>query len=109
MSKPTESGPVVATRRLVKKKRKGVAPSESHDTRVAFRITCSRCKKDDTLPFVPKTLNDVLCKSCATEVFGDDWAHGRQVDDRTEYQITCEQCGRTGTVPFAPDPERERP
>ncbi|MBN1945374.1 MAG: hypothetical protein JW797_06825 [Bradymonadales bacterium] len=84
---------------------RSLSPRETHGTRVVFHFTCQRCGKEDTLPFVPKTRGEILCRECAEAVFGKNWAHGRPVEDRTEYPIVCSRCGREGSVPFKPNPE----
>lgn len=82
-------------------------PSREHGTKVAFRITCGRCGKDATLPFVPKTTGDVLCPDCAAGVFGEDWAHGRQLDGPSEHTFKCATCGKEDRVRFKPEEDAE--
>jgi CxxC-x17-CxxC domain-containing protein len=90
-------------------KKVGVPPRDSHGTQVRFNVVCARCGRDDTLPFVPKTQGTMLCRRCAREVFGPDWAHGRDVDDPegASYPFTCAKCHRVDRVPFKPSPGRE--
>jgi CxxC-x17-CxxC domain-containing protein len=87
--------------------KRGVPPVAVHGTRVHFNLVCARCGADDTLPFVPKTLGEMLCRECARQVFGEDWAHGRPVRSAEEHRFTCAECGREDTVPFEPDGRRE--
>jgi len=81
---------------------RGLSPSKSHGTRVSFNIVCSKCGREDTLPFVPRTKGEILCHVCAEDVFGENWAHGRQVDYPDEYTFKCDQCGREDHVRFRP-------
>src|SRR5688572_22889437 len=43
-------------------------PRNEHGTRIARRITCSRCGKSDHVPFVPKDAKRALCRDCAAEM-----------------------------------------
>ncbi|MFT4702547.1 MAG: CxxC-x17-CxxC domain-containing protein [Bradymonadia bacterium] len=68
-------------------------PRLLHNTRVAFRITCSRCDTDATLPFVPKTEGALLCPSCAEDEFGPEWARGRDKGgQKVKRSFPCATC-----------------
>lgn len=43
-------------------------PKNQFGTRVARRITCSRCGEVDHVPHAPRDLSRALCRSCAREV-----------------------------------------
>ena len=86
---------------------RGISPTQSHGTRVSFIIVCSSCGEKDTLPFVPRTRGELLCRRCAEEIFGPNWAHGRPVDEPVEYAFSCAQCGRKGYVRFEPREDRQ--
>jgi CxxC-x17-CxxC domain-containing protein len=99
--KKTEPAPV-ARRKTHAKKKKGVSPRHTHGTRVAFRITCERCKAEDTLPFVPKNASQILCSKCAEAEFGADWDKGRS-DKVIEHEFECASCARASIVSYVPD------
>lgn len=107
-----DHAPVVVSTRRSKQERRGSegpprrSPRQTHGTQVRFQVECARCGRSDVLSFVPKTLGEMLCRACAEEVFGSDWAHGRPIAGRTEYPFTCAECGAEGTVPFEPDGRR---
>ncbi len=107
-SKSKKSAPVVTTRKAPRAEREQrVPPRVTHGTKVRFNIDCSRCGEKDTLPFVPKTQREFLCRKCAQEVFGKDWAGTRPDEDQpSEYTFTCSDCGKEDRVPFEP-PEGE--
>jgi CxxC-x17-CxxC domain-containing protein len=44
------------------------APRNEHDTRVATTITCTECSVEDRLPFVPRNMENVLCRNCAASI-----------------------------------------
>jgi CxxC-x17-CxxC domain-containing protein len=105
-----EKTPKVTRRKNPKRrdKHESVPPRASHGTQVRFNIVCARCSRNDTLPFVPKTQSSVLCRRCAKEVFGPDWAHGREMPTTEgSHPFTCAKCGRVDHVPFEPTPGRE--
>lgn len=83
-------------------KRHAVPPRIKHGTRVAFNITCATCGREDTLPFVPKNTDELLCSSCARERFGDDWDKGRGPRP-AEFEFDCAACGAHDVVPFVPE------
>ena len=92
------------------------APRRKHGTRVAFRINCAECGKDDELDYVPKgvPVAEILCKECMLAKSGDSsrWALVEQEKDREQkkkkrYDVTCAECGCTDQVPFKPQPDRE--
>lgn len=102
--------PIISRRGATKARphQSGVSPRATHGTQVRFNVVCARCGASDTLPFVPKTQGAMLCRACAEEVFGPDWAHGRELPaKRDTYEITCAKCGKPDRVPFEPKPERE--
>ena len=95
------------------KNRKSI-PRKKHGTRVMLPIKCAECGAPDTLDYVPKgaNLDEILCRACAREEFGDDSAWAR-VDRRkqreaggAEWAFTCDECGRKGYLPFEPQPDR---
>jgi CxxC-x17-CxxC domain-containing protein len=85
---------------------RGKAPALTHGTKVHFNIVCGKCGESDVLPFVPKTRGELLCRKCAEEVFGEDWANGRDLD-QSMFSFECAKCGKQGSVPFEPDGRRE--
>lgn len=85
---------------------RGISPTKTHGTRVKFNIVCPRCKREDTLPFVPRTRGEILCHVCAEEIFGQDWAHGRKLDYPEEHAFKCVKCGRKDYVRFKPRPDK---
>jgi CxxC-x17-CxxC domain-containing protein len=60
-----------------------------HGTRVMKRIVCSSCQKSDTLSYVPKAGEPVLCKDCSARsnvvTEGDSMSADRMV--------SCKKCG----------------
>lgn len=94
------------TRTASPRKRGGAPPRLKHGTRVAFNVTCSACGKHDTLPFVPKNTDEILCSACAREKFGDDWDKGRS-GKPAEFEFTCVACGATDLLPFWPEDPNE--
>ena len=100
MKKPTPAP--VAHRKTNAKKKKGIPPRLTHGTRVAFHVTCARCGNDDTLPFVPKNVEEVFCSKCAEEEFGEDWDKGRS-QKSADYEFACAACGKTAVVNFEPE------
>lgn len=92
------------------------APRRKHGTRVAFRITCAECGKDDELDYVPKgvPVNEILCKACMLERNGQAsrWALVEEQKDREQrkkklYDVNCARCGTIDQVPFQPQADRE--
>lgn len=81
-------------------------PSVVNGTRVHVEIRCEKCGAVDTLPFVPKTHGAILCRQCAEETFGDDWAKRNRVGPH-EYPFTCARCSAQDFVPFKPKPGQE--
>ena len=68
-------------------------PRLQHGTRVAFQIECASCGKSDTLPYVPKTTGDVMCRACAAEQLGEGWDRGRvDLQQREAATIACAIC-----------------
>lgn len=81
-------------------------PNVVHNTKVRVDIRCERCGCEDTLPFVPKTNGPILCRQCAENLFGDEWAKRNRVG-ASEYPFTCSRCGAQDFVPFKPSPDRQ--
>lgn len=76
-------------------------PNVVHGTKVRVDVRCERCGNTDTLPFVPKTNGQILCRQCAESLFGEEWAHRNRVS-AAEYPFTCERCGAEDFLPFSP-------
>lgn len=81
-------------------------PSVVHNTKVRIEITCERCGCTDTLPFVPKTHGMILCRQCAENTFGDEWARRNRLGAH-EYPFTCARCAKQDFVPFKPKEGQE--
>ncbi len=81
-------------------------PSVVNNTKVSVEIRCERCGCKDVLPFVPKTHGAILCRQCAEQTFGDEWARRNRVGAR-EYPFTCSRCGAQDFVPFKPKEDQE--
>lgn len=86
-------------------RKKGVSPRFTHGTRVAFRVTCEHCGKDDTLPFVPHNAEHLLCSTCASERYGENWDKGRY-EKPSEIEFTCASCAKEAVAPV---PEEDEP
>ena len=43
-------------------------PRNEHGTRIARRVTCTKCGTSDHVPYVPKNPANALCRNCAAEV-----------------------------------------
>ena len=93
----------ISVKRATRRPKSGISPKKVHGTQVSFVVKCARCGDTDTLTFVPRTQADLLCKTCANQVFGEDWASGRQTDLSTVFNFECDRCGRAGEVPFKPE------
>jgi len=76
---------------------------ERYGTKVAFRVTCTACGKDDTLPFVPRAGRDVLCRACAEEKLGVV----NHDADSAGFTFDCGNCGVEAWIPRKP--KREGP
>lgn len=92
------------------------APRRKHNTRVAFRMTCSQCGQDDELDYVPKgvPMDEVLCKACMLAKSGDAsrWAlvereKLREQNKRPAHETKCADCGNIELLPFKPQADRE--
>lgn len=92
------------------------APRRKHGTRVAFRISCAECGKDDELDYVPKgvPVDEILCKDCMLERSGASsrWALVEGEKDREQrrkkkHPVTCASCSNVEELPFKPQPDRE--
>jgi CxxC-x17-CxxC domain-containing protein len=73
-------------------------------TRVLFHMTCTECGAEDTLPFVPKGGNGVLCHVCAERRFGPDWSSGRAKPKKEMFSYHCAACGVTAESHRKPEP-----
>ena len=105
-SERKKPNPQISVRKARRTQRSGGRPpAVAHGTRVRFHVDCVRCGKSDTLTFVPKTKSGMLCKACAEEVFGPQWAGEHQTEGVKEYLFECAECGREGRVNFEPDGE----
>ncbi|MCL2326110.1 MAG: hypothetical protein FWC40_06415 [Proteobacteria bacterium] len=80
-------------------------PSIVHNTKVRIEIRCDKCGCEDTLPFLPKTHGQILCRQCAENIFGDEWARRNKLSTR-EYPFTCARCAAQDFVPFKPQPDK---
>ncbi len=76
-------------------------PSSVHGTKVRLEVRCDRCGAEDTLPFIPRTSGPILCRQCAENTFGEDWAKRHRVA-KCDYPFSCVRCGRQDFVPFQP-------
>ncbi len=74
--------------------------SERVPTRVAFRITCAQCGREDTLPLVPKRMDGYLCRACAANAFGADSRGAEGLVDG--FVFACAKCGTETRLPRAP-------
>ena len=81
-------------------------PNLANDTRNRIEIRCDKCGAIDVLPFLPKTHGPILCRQCAENTFGDEWARRNRVAAR-EYPFTCARCAAQDFVPFKPKPGQE--
>ena len=81
-------------------------PSVINNTKVYVEVRCEKCGAIDTLPFVPKTHGAILCRQCAENTFGDEWAKRNRVG-KHEYPFTCARCAAQDFVPFKPKPGQE--
>jgi hypothetical protein len=73
-------------------------PRNEFGTRVARRITCSRCGNVDHVPHAPKDLSRALCRSCAGEVL-KTYEVGTRV--RETRPCVCTLCQRTFQLPIS--------
>lgn len=71
------------------------------DESTGFRITCSMCGREDTVPFEPTRGTAVLCRACY------DVKRKRRVRNREmmkkivgRHVITCEHCGAEAEVNY---------
>ncbi|HEY4221787.1 MAG TPA: hypothetical protein VGO62_10595 [Myxococcota bacterium] len=91
-AKPRKNGPE-ANARFVG------GPRNEHGTRVARRVTCSRCGSTDHIPYVPKDTSKALCRNCAVEVLQMHEA-GVKVRMPTRDAV-CNLCGTPFQMPIA--------
>lgn len=100
--------PPSQTKHLTRKKKQPAAPPKlTHGTQVRFEVECKRCGSRDTLPFVPRTQGELLCKACARKVFGPNWAGSREFEEPSMHDFVCAKCGRESTLPFKPEEGQE--
>lgn len=92
------------------------APRRKHGTRVAFRIDCAQCGKEDELDYVPKgvPVDEILCKECMSAKAGGQsrWAMVEEQKlseqrKKMRYDFTCTSCGCLDQLPFQPHEDRE--
>lgn len=81
-------------------------PSVVHGTKVKIDIRCEKCGCMDSLPFVPKTHGMILCRQCAENTFGEEWARRNRVGAQ-EFPFTCARCAAQDFVPFKPKEGQE--
>lgn len=67
-------------------------------TRISRRITCTRCGKEDHVPFVPKDASRALCRDCAAEVIRT-YEEGVRVRTPTK-PAKCNLCGTPFDLPI---------
>lgn len=70
---------------------------------MARSIICSECKATDTLAFIPRRMERVLCRACAAQLLGvvdpEAGIYAEQVLECTECHRT-EQTRYSGEAPF---------
>ena len=68
-------------------------------TRIAKRVTCARCGKEDHVPHAPKDASKAMCRACAALVLRAYEVGTRApIDTRPE---TCNLCGTPFRIPLA--------
>jgi CxxC-x17-CxxC domain-containing protein len=110
--KPSAAAPARAPKRDGKKPRteRGKKPAAAEarrvggarnefGTRIARRIECTRCGKEDHVPFVPKDATKALCRACAAEVI-KTYEEGVRVRMPTKPAV-CNLCGVPFELPVA--------
>jgi formylmethanofuran dehydrogenase subunit E len=97
--------------RSVKKGKKGKPTDEDagpkfvggarneHGTRVARRVTCSRCQAVDHVAYSPRDPTRALCRSCAKEVL-EIYEQGMRVRVATR-PTKCNLCGAPFNIPLS--------
>ena len=88
---------------------RGVAPEDGprfvggarneHGTRVARRVTCTRCGNVDHVAYAPKDSTKALCRTCAMQVL-ETYESGVKVRMPTR-RTTCNLCGVPFDLPVA--------
>ena len=73
-------------------------PKNEHGTRVARRVTCSRCGTSDHIPYVPRDATRALCRSCAAEVL-KIYERGTKIRMPTR-TTPCNLCGTPFELPI---------
>jgi hypothetical protein len=73
-------------------------PRNEFGTRVAKRITCSRCGNVDHVPYAPKDSTKALCRACAVEVL-KTYEAGTKVRMPTKPAV-CNLCGTPFALPI---------
>lgn len=90
-----------AERRPAERESEGPAfiggPRNEFGTRVARRVTCSRCGKDDHVPYAPRNLSRALCRTCAAEVL-NTWEVGTRAKVETRPAV-CSLCKKPFALP----------
>ena len=72
-------------------------PRNEFGTRVARRVTCSRCGKDDHVPYAPRNVGRALCRACAAEVL-NTWEVGTRAKMETKPAV-CSLCKKPFALP----------
>lgn len=67
-------------------------------TRIAKRITCSRCGNDDHVPHAPRDASKAMCRACAALVLRA-YEMGTQAPVATRPE-TCNLCGTPFRIPL---------
>ncbi len=74
-------------------------PRNEFGTRIAKRITCSRCGNDDHVPHAPRDASKAMCRACAALMLrAYEVGVKAPVDTRPE---TCNLCGVPFRMPMA--------
>lgn len=81
-------------------------PSVLFNVKTRIEIRCDRCGSLDSLPFVPKTQGQILCRQCAENTFGDAWARRNRIGAK-EFPFTCARCASQDFLPFKPKEGQE--
>ncbi len=98
--------PAAGTTERQKPKRKSAEPDgpkyvggarNAHGTRIAKRITCTRCGLVDHVPYVPRDPQKALCRACAVLVL-ETYEAGTKVRMPTRPSV-CNLCGTPFQIP----------
>lgn len=81
-----------------------------HGTRVAKQIVCSRCGSKDSLHFIPRKQEQLLCRKCAAELLGVGDEEGRIYPPRPEPPRTVARKDKLQRAePVRPKDRRRKP